>query len=170
VAVPGETLICLATLFHQTPCGRGDGGALRRARTMDESAQCAVEATDVVRVVLQFLKENGLTNSMLALQDESQVALNTVDNLDAFLSDVTSGHWESVMTTVATLKLPTGLLSDLYEQVQPAPRENLCSRHLRHPRPPTAACARAARDARAGHGAPDPAHRRADVGDEGAAA
>ena len=103
---------------------------------MDESAQCEVEATDVVRVVLQFLKENGLTNSMLALQDESQVALNTVDNLDAFLSDVTSGHWESVMTTVATLKLPTGLLSDLYEQVRPAPRENLCPRHPRHPRPP----------------------------------
>ena len=53
---------------------------------MDESAQCAVEATDVVRVVLQFLKENGLTNSMLALQDESQVALNTHNTTDASLA------------------------------------------------------------------------------------
>ena len=81
------------------------------------AATCEVEATDVVRVVLQFLKENGLTNAMLALQDESQVALNTVDNLDTFVHDVQQGHWESVMTTVATLKLPAGLLSDLYEQV-----------------------------------------------------
>ena len=84
------------------------------------AATCDVEATDVVRVVLQFLKENGLTNAMLALQDESQVALNTVDNLDTFVHDVQQGHWESVMTTVATLKLPTGLLSDLYEQVNRA--------------------------------------------------
>ena len=52
------------------------------------AATCEVEATDVVRVVLQFLKENGLTNAMLALQDESQVALNTVDNLDTFVHDV----------------------------------------------------------------------------------
>ena len=84
------------------------------------AATCDVEATDVVRVVLQFLKENGLTNAMLALQDESQVALNTVDNLDTFVHDVQQGHWESVMTTVATLKLPMGLLSDLYEQVNRA--------------------------------------------------
>ena len=55
------------------------------------AASCEVEATDVVRVVLQFLKENGLTNAMLALQDESQVALNTVDNLDTFVHDVQQG-------------------------------------------------------------------------------
>jgi len=82
-----------------------------------ENPECEVEAHDVVRVVLQFLKENGLTKSLLALQDESQVALNTVDSLDAFVHDVQQGNWESVMATVATLKLPPALLADLYEQL-----------------------------------------------------
>ena len=81
------------------------------------AATCEVEATDVVRVVLQFLKENGLTNAMLALQDESQVALNTVDNLEAFVADVQHGRWDAVMSVVATLKLPMRLLQDLYEQI-----------------------------------------------------
>ena len=138
------------------------------------AATCEVEATDVVRVVLQFLKENGLTNAMLALQDESQVALNTVDNLDTFVHDVQQGHWESVMTTVATLKLPAGLLSDLYEQAtRPHKRHATAwSRRLSLPLRcgAVAGGARAARDARAGHGASDPAHGRADGGDESTAA
>ena len=47
-----------------------------------------VEAADVVKVVLQFLKENALTDSLRVLQEESQVALNTVDDVDVFISDV----------------------------------------------------------------------------------
>lgn len=129
-----------------------------------------MEATDVVRVVLQFLKENGLNKSLLALQEESQVALNTVENLEAFLYDVQHGHWESVMTTVGTLKLTPGVLWDLYEQAlstlcSPASACAHCSSLWR-----CAACARAAGDARAGHCSPDPAHRRAHDCHEGTAA
>ena len=79
---------------------------------------CVLSAkTDVVRVVLQFLKENSLLRSMQALQEESQVSLNTVDNLDAFIADVQKGHWPAVMEVVATLKLPAAVLSNLYEQL-----------------------------------------------------
>ena len=76
-----------------------------------------IEASDVVKLCLQFLKENSLHRSLQTLQDEANVALNTVDNVEALVADVQHGHWEAVMTTVATLKLPFPLLADLYEQV-----------------------------------------------------
>ena len=62
-----------------------------------------VEATDVVKIVLQFLKENSLTSSLQALQEEAQVALNTVDNIDTFISDIQHGHWDAVMSVVSTV-------------------------------------------------------------------
>ena len=37
-----------------------------------------VDSQDAIRLILQFLKENNLSNSMLALQEESKVSLNTV--------------------------------------------------------------------------------------------
>jgi len=80
-------------------------------------ARVEVEAVDVVKVVLQFLKENSLTNSLQALQEESQVALNTVDNVEALLSDVQHGHWDMVLSAISTLRLPQALLADLHEQV-----------------------------------------------------
>ena len=81
------------------------------------SLQCDVDAADVVKVVLQFLKENSLTASLQALQDESQVALNTVENLDGLVADVQQGRWDAVMSTIATLKLSPKLLEELYEQL-----------------------------------------------------
>ena len=80
-------------------------------------AETEVDARDVVRVLLQFLKESSLTRSLHALQEESEVALNTVDNVDAFLSAVRQGDWEHVMSVVVTLKLPPPLLADIYEQL-----------------------------------------------------
>lgn len=78
-------------------------------------AAVEIEATDVIRLMLQFLKEQSLTGAMQALQEESQVALNTVDNVDSFLADVQQGRWDAVMPVVATLRLPFPLLADLYE-------------------------------------------------------
>ena len=79
--------------------------------------QVEVEGTDVVRLVLQFLKENQLTKSLQALQDESQVALNIVENVDSLLGDVTHGHWDLVLSAVSMLQLPQRLLADLYAQI-----------------------------------------------------
>eukprot|EP00741_Cyanophora_paradoxa_P005131 tig00000863_g4973.t1 len=76
-----------------------------------------VEAGDVIRLVLQFLKESGLKETFRSLQEESQVSLNVVDSIDNFMSDIQNGAWDSVLREVASLKLPEVKLMDLYEQV-----------------------------------------------------
>jgi WD40 repeat-containing protein SMU1 len=76
-----------------------------------------IDGTDVVKLVMQFLKENSLTSSLQALQEETQVTLNSVDSVDRFLEDVQEGRWDAVMSVVSTLKLPFALLADIYEQL-----------------------------------------------------
>ncbi len=48
------------------------------------AAVVEIESVDVVRLVLQFLRENGLAASFETLAAESGVALNTVDSLATF--------------------------------------------------------------------------------------
>jgi WD40 repeat-containing protein SMU1 len=69
-------------------------------------ASLEIDSKDVIRLMLQFMKENNLGNSMRELQIESDVTLNTVDNLESFMSDIQKGHWDSVLSQVSSLKLP----------------------------------------------------------------
>jgi WD40 repeat-containing protein SMU1 len=65
-----------------------------------------VESSDVVKLVLQYLKENNLLASMQQLQRETGIALNTVDNIDSFQNDIKLGRWDSVLNQLTSLKLP----------------------------------------------------------------
>ena len=78
-------------------------------------ASLEIDSKDVIRLMLQFMKENNLSNSMRELQLESDVTLNTVDNLESFLTDIHKGHWDSVTSQVSSLKLPKEkLVSEYY--------------------------------------------------------
>jgi len=68
-------------------------------------------------LILQFCRENNLNATMAALQSESQVSLNSVENLDAFRQDILKGNWDSVIRSCDGLQLPMPKAIALYEQL-----------------------------------------------------
>jgi hypothetical protein len=84
----------------------GLSGLLTEKGAFCSGMSLEIESNDVVRLMLQFLKEHNLTESMKTLQKESGVTLNTVDNVDSFANDIRNGKWDSVLSQTAALKLP----------------------------------------------------------------
>lgn len=66
---------------------------------------------------MQFFKENNLEESALALQLETTVKINTLENKEAFIKTIKEGEWDIVLRQVVDLKIPPRQLMDLYEQV-----------------------------------------------------
>jgi WD40 repeat-containing protein SMU1 len=67
--------------------------------------------------MLQFCREQALPKTLQALQEETQVTLNIVDDMQVFISDIMAGRWDAVLRVVSKLHLPSSKMIDLYEQI-----------------------------------------------------
>lgn len=79
-------------------------------------------AFSVIRIIVQFLRENNLNATAKCLQQESNVNLNYIEDKLDFASKVDSGSWDEVLKEISQLSLPLNLLSEIHEQVA----YNLC--------------------------------------------
>ncbi len=69
-----------------------------------------IDLSDVIRLTLQFLKEQGLIESAKALQKESGVYLNAGTNLEVLEDDVRQGKWDHVLASIPQLTLSDRLM------------------------------------------------------------
>jgi WD40 repeat-containing protein SMU1 len=100
-----------------TDAAAGVAAAGAAAAAAAAATSASVDSADVIRLMLQFCKENGLHRTLQAMQEESRVSLNTVDSLDGLLGDISHGRWDVVLQAVSYLALPETVQQDLYAQI-----------------------------------------------------
>ncbi|KAI8638486.1 WD40-repeat-containing domain protein [Parasitella parasitica] len=76
-----------------------------------------IESEDVIRLILQFLKENDYPEAAQALEQETTVKINTLESKETFIKEIREGKWDIVLRRTADLRIPPRKLMDLYEQV-----------------------------------------------------
>ena len=65
-----------------------------------------IDSKDIIKLMLQYMKENNLQASAQALQQETGITLNTVSNTEAFVSQIQHGKWELVLPVINEISLP----------------------------------------------------------------
>ena len=74
-----------------------------------------VDAADVVRLMLQFLQEQGLERSAALLREESGVAVTGVEDVRRLSSEAKAGKWESVLRALAATEAPLEVCVEVHE-------------------------------------------------------
>ena len=76
-----------------------------------------IDNADVVRLVLQYLREAGLTSAAAELEREANVRLNALTNKASLVEDVRKGRWEKALPRLNGLDLPRQASCDLWEHI-----------------------------------------------------
>lgn len=76
-----------------------------------------IQGQDVVRLVMQFCKENGLSKTFNSLREETDVKTNFVRNVESLQKAFRAGNWDEVLLEVNDMILPRGLLMDIFELI-----------------------------------------------------
>jgi WD40 repeat-containing protein SMU1 len=76
-----------------------------------------INSSDVIKLIQQYCKENGLLRSLKTLEEESGVRLNSVDNIEEFRTNVIKGKWDLVLRSLYGINLSVDKLTSLYEQI-----------------------------------------------------
>lgn len=71
----------------------------------------------ILKLILQFLLENGLFNSYFTLSEECGVNLNWVNNLNNIKSIISEGLWSELIKILRYIKLPVHLQVLLFEHI-----------------------------------------------------
>ena len=76
-----------------------------------------VDNADVIRLVVQYLRESGLAGSAAEVEREAEVRMNAVTNKQQLIDDIRRGRWETCLPKLNNLDLPRQVSADLWEQV-----------------------------------------------------
>lgn len=76
-----------------------------------------VATTDIIRLVLQFLKECNLMRTFFVLQEEANVKLNASSDHHIIINDIKRGDWKNVLRNITTVDISDDTLFALYEQL-----------------------------------------------------
>ncbi|GJQ15076.1 hypothetical protein GpartN1_g6867.t1 [Galdieria partita] len=77
-----------------------------------------IAASDVIKLILQFLKENGLVESFQALENETGVTYNAPKvPTTQLVSALTNGNWKDLLSHLSGLELSPSFLMDLFEHI-----------------------------------------------------
>lgn len=79
--------------------------------------EAEVEASEVVKLVLQFLQESGLHATANTLTSETGIALNAVPEPANLRNWVETGRWDVVLPQLSSLALPKELMLELHEHM-----------------------------------------------------
>ncbi|CAD8093423.1 unnamed protein product [Paramecium primaurelia] len=76
-----------------------------------------INRNDVIKLILQFLQENGFKKSQEELQKESGICLNLVDSKQNLKKDIIDGKWDQVLNQIKLFNFTGDTLLDLYELI-----------------------------------------------------
>lgn len=74
-------------------------------------------ATDVIKLIVQFLQENHLSRAASVLQEEAGVEFLQLKEKHKLLEAIEAGSWTEALAVLSTLPLPPDVSAQVHEQV-----------------------------------------------------